>query len=265
MTNDEGTGMMTVAGEQLQVRTFRPPGAASDGPTLVLLHEALGSIAQWRDFPAALVEATGLPALLYDRCGFGGSQPLAAPRGRDYLAKEVDRLETLLQICKVSQPLLVGHSDGATLALQYAATFPGRPLAVISEAAHLFVEEETLAGIRAAVQRWQTTDLRQRLARYHGDKADAVFAAWTDTWLDPEFHAWNIEALMPRVTCPVLAIQGEDDEFGTARQLEAICAGVSGPCRSRLIATCGHIPHHQARSAVLAEMSAFIGDLPRPA
>lgn len=122
--------------------------------------------------------------------------------------RELLSLDDLLQSCGVKRPLLFGHSDGATLALLYAAAYPDRPLAVVSEAAHLFVEEETLSGILEAVQRWQNSDLRERLERYHGEKTESVFAAWAEAWLDPAFRNWNIEAQMKLIRCPVLAIQG---------------------------------------------------------
>lgn len=259
--------MVTAAGERLQVRLLRPLhlDPEDESPTLVLLHEALGCIAHWRDFPDALARATGLPVLLYDRCGFGGSQPLEVPRGMNYHEREVESLHGLLDVCAVKRPILVGHSDGATVALLYAATFPQRPLAVISEAAHLFVEEETLAGIRAAVGLWHTTDFRDRLMRYQGEHTDRVFSAWTETWLDPEFRGWTVEARMHNLTCPVLAIQGEDDEFGTERQLLAICSTVAGPCRRRLIPACGHNPHREAGAKVLEEINDFLEELLRAA
>ncbi|AMV70452.1 alpha/beta hydrolase [Desulfuromonas carbonis] len=255
--------MMTVLAERLQVQWFRPQQAAGTAtqPTVVLLHEALGSIAQWRGFPQTLADATGLPVMAYDRCGFGGSQALMAPRGLDYLDRELASLDALLSACDIQRPLLFGHSDGATLALLYAAAFPERPLAVISEAAHLFVEEATLAGIRAVVQRWQNSDLCQRLSRYHGAKAETVFATWAETWLDPAFRSWNVEAQMAAVRCPVLALQGENDEFGTVRQLQAVVDGVGGRCRSCLLADCAHVPHRQAEAEVLAEVCDFLGEL----
>ena len=263
MDIEKHTFMIAAGGEMLQVCRFYPPGWKEDGaaPTLVLLHEALGSIGQWRDFPQALVAATGMPALVYDRCGFGGSQPLMSPRGEDFFDRELLSLDDLLQSCGIKRPLLFGHSDGATLALLYAAAYPDRPLAVVSEAAHLFVEEETLSGILEAVQRWQNGDLRERLERYHGEKTESVFAAWAEAWLDPAFRNWNIEAQMKLIRCPVLAIQGESDQFGTIRQLQAICAGVSGRCRSRLLTGCGHSPHRESRGEVLAETAAFIAEL----
>lgn len=248
---------VSVSGEELYVRQLTPEGVNDCLPTLILLHEALGSVALWRDFPEALVEETGLPALMYDRCGFGESQPLISPRQGEYLEQEVDCLRGLLEGFDIEHPLLVGHSDGGTLALLYAASYPDAVSAVICEAAHLFVEEITLDGIRKTVARWENSDLRQKLERYHGSKAESIFRLWVNTWLDPDFHDWNIEELMPRICCPVLALQGENDEFGTDRQLNAISSGISGTTRTRLLKSCGHVPHHQARHDVLAEMKSF--------
>jgi len=257
------TFFIDAGGQSLRVRTLE--GADGDQrratPTLIFLHDALGCIEQWRDFPAAMAEATGLPALLYDRCGSGGSAPLPGLRTANYLDEEVRCLAELLEVCGVSRPILVGHSDGATIALMYAAKFPQKPLAVISEAAHVFVEEVTLQGIRQAVVRYRETDLRARLKRYHGEKADALFAAWSETWLIPGFHDWSIVEQLSAIHCPVLALQGETDEYGTLAQLTAICEQVSGESHLRLLPDCGHVPHHQARSRVLDEMLIFLGDV----
>lgn len=261
MSIKDNTFKVTVAGEELNVRYLCPEGNDNARTTLVLLHEALGSVIQWRDFPEVLLDITGLPVLLYDRCGFGESQSLTEPRGLDYFEREVSSLELLLRACEVDKPILLGHSDGATIALLFAATYPERISAVISEAAHLYVEDETINGITEVVKRWETTDMRQKLERYHGKKAENVFRAWADTWLNPLFRDWTIEARMPEVTCPVLAIQGVDDEFGTEQQLQTISSRISGPCRSSVINACGHIPHHQARAAVLDEITAFLGDV----
>ena len=263
MKIEERTFMVAAGGEMLQVRRFWPFGSTENSAalTLVLLHEALGSIDQWRDFPQALVAATGIPVLAYDRCGFGGSQPLMTPRGDDFFDRELLSLDDLLQSCRIERPVLFGHSDGATIALLFAAVYPDRTVAVISEAAHLFVEEKTLTGIRETVQRWQNSDMRERLGRYHGEKVETVFSAWAEAWLDPAFRTWNIEKQMARIVCPVLALQGEDDEYGTRRQLDAIRTGVSGDSRIRLLPGCGHTPHREAKTEVLAETAAFIEKL----
>jgi pimeloyl-ACP methyl ester carboxylesterase len=244
----------------LQVMTLAPAGAVPGQPTLVLLHEGLGSIAQWRDFPQQLSMATGLAALVYDRVGHGGSDPLSAVRGAHYLHQEAEEsLPALLEACGITVPLLVGHSDGGTIALLYAANFPERPGGVVTEAAHVFVEEVTLTGIRAAVEAYESGDLRGRLARHHGERTGPMFRGWSDTWLSPGFRHWNIEAALPHIRCPILAIQGEDDEYATPAQVHAIVARVSGRAEALLLPGCGHTPHHQARERVLREIARFVG------
>ena len=250
-------------GRRLAVRLLLGPAAATEGavrPTLVFLHEGLGSIAQWRDFPAALCRRTGLPGLVYDRWGFGGSAPLPLPRPVDYLTREAERsLPAVLEACSVTRPLLVGHSDGGSIALLYAAAFPRQPVACITLAAHVFVEEVSLDGIRAAARAWREGDLRQRLERYHGAKTEAMFRGWTETWLRPDFRDWNMLGRLPAITCPLLVIQGEDDEYGTAAQVEAIVRGAGGPASPLMLPACGHQPHLQQHEAVLDAVADFIG------
>ena len=243
----------------LQVMTLAPAGAAAGRPTLVLLHDGLGSIAQWRDFPQQLVAATDLPALVYDRVGHGGSDPLSAARDVHYLFREAEEsLPAVLEACGITAPLLIGHSDGGTIALLYAALFPEQPSGVVTEAAHLFVEEVTLAGIRAAVEAYETGDLRERLARHHHERTGPLFRGWSDTWLSPEYRHWNIEDALPRIRCPILAIQGEDDEYATPAQVQAIAAGAPRRTKVLLLPGCGHAPHHQARERVLREITKFV-------
>jgi pimeloyl-ACP methyl ester carboxylesterase len=258
---EEHTCFVRAGGHNLRVMTISPGGTVQgDGATLVFLHEGLGSIGQWRDFPRLVAEETGVRALIFERYGFGGSDPLQEPRDARYLEREAHNvLPELLTACGVTAPILIGHSDGGTIALHFAARFPGLPRGVITEAAHVFVEEVTLAGIHAAVKTFETGGLREKLARFHGDRTDAMFRGWSDTWLLPEFRAWTMEDLLADICCPVLAIQGEQDEYGTAAQLQAICGWISGPVESLLLPDCGHIPHHQARETVLREMTRFIG------
>ena len=253
---------LIAAGHRLAARWLRPGATPASDHTLVFLHEGLGSIAQWRDFPAALVAATGLPGLVYERWGFGGSEPLVLPRPRDYLHREAEQaLPEVLAACGIERPVLIGHSDGGSIALLFAAAFPERPAACITEAAHVFVEEVTLAGIREAAALWETTDLKDRLARYHGDRTESVFRGWTETWLRPDFRDWDMTDRLPAITCPLLVIQGEDDEYGTPAQVEAIVAGSGGPAEALLVPDCGHAPHAQQRETVLAAMARFIGRL----
>lgn len=252
-----------VGGQRLHTKRIMPAGGgAADAPTLVFLHEGLGSIGQWRDFPAALVRATGLVALVYDRYGFGNSSPLLKERDELYLQREdISCLTAVLEHCDIQKPVLIGHSDGGTIALLYAASFPERPLGVIAEAAHVFVEEATQAGIREARQAFETGGLRGKLARYHGDKTDEMFYRWYDEWLLPAYGNWNVEAHLSSIRCPVLVIQGKDDEYGTVSQVESICGRVAGRAESVLIPACGHNPHLQARQIVLREMTRFIAGL----
>lgn len=230
-------------------------GRRAGATALVFLHEGLGSIRQWRDFPAALAEATGLPALIYDRWGYGGSDPLEGPRPASYLIDEARiALPEVLSACGVSDPVLVGHSDGGSIALIYSASHPAR--AVITEAAHVFVPEKALQSIRATEQSWP--ELQPRLERYHGANAEGMFFGWSGAWLSPEFRGFNIEALLPQISCPVLAVLGEQDEYCPPEQLEKIAAGTGGRARTLLIPGCGHAPHRQAREATLAAMTDFL-------
>ncbi len=259
------TFQLCAAGHRLHAERIEPDAVTPgmDGTTLVFLHEGLGSVGQWRDFPSLLSEKTGLPALVYDRWGYGNSEPFTLPRSTRYLHDEaLLSLPAVLDACGIASPILVGHSDGGSIALLYAATRPGGVCAVITEAAHVFVEDVTLAGIREAVNVYASTDLGRRLARYHGDKTDLVFRGWADTWLSADFRDWNIEDYLPAVRCPVLVIQGVDDEYGTPAQVDAIVRQVSGRAKPMLV-RCGHIPHAEAKEEVLEAMAGFIEELKR--
>jgi pimeloyl-ACP methyl ester carboxylesterase len=252
---------LLAGGLRLQARSILPPGTGltGPGPTLVFLHEALGSITQWRHFPAALAAATGLPALVYDRAGHGKSAPRPLPVPPGYLETEAwDRLPAVLAACGIEHPFLVGHSDGATIALLYAARCPESPVGVIAEAPHVYVEDAALRGIWRTLQAYETTPLRGRLRVHHGDQVDAVFRSWSDTWLSPAFRDWSMTGHLPSVTCPVLVIQGEDDEYATADQVRSVLEGVSGSARGLLLPGCAHVPHFQAREEVLGAMARFV-------
>ena len=230
-----------------------------DQPTLVFLHEGLGSIRQWRGVPEDLCQRVGLPGLVYERWGFGQSDQVILPRPTEYMSREAEQaLPEVLAACGTARPILVGHSDGGSIALLHAAAFPQQVLACLSIAAHVFVEDETIAGIREVAARWERGDLRQRLERYHGQNTEAMFRGWADTWLRPDFRDWNIEACLPKVRCPTLIIQGADDEHATLAQVEAIARGVSGPAETYVVPACGHSPHLEVREAVLARMAAFV-------
>ena len=244
---------VTAAGHSLEYEWID-----GDAPTLVFLHEGLGSIRQWRDFPAQVASATRCRALLYNRYGYGDSDVLAEPRVtvRFMHDEALVALPDLLAKLKVESPVLVGHSDGASIALVYAgAGHPVRGLALM--APHVFVEEMGLHSIERVKQQFETTDLPQRLARYHRDSR-RTFYLWNDAWLDPEFKAWNIEEYLPSIRAPVLAIQGLDDEYGTMVQLKSICENVQGPCERLELARCGHAPHRDQPEAVLEALARFV-------
>ncbi len=233
-------------------------GTRAEAPTLVFLHEGLGSAALWRDFPAKLAARTGCPAVTYSRYGYGKSDPISAPRGVDYMHVEaLEALPDLRSQLGLDNTILVGHSDGASIALIHAGAGRWPVRGLILEAPHVFVEEVSLASIAEAKTAYATTDLRQRLARYHDDP-DSAFRGWNDIWLDPAFRAWNIESALPGVTCPVLAIQGADDEYGSLAQIAAIERGIAGPFERLVLASCKHSPHRDQEAAVLDAMAGFI-------
>lgn len=228
-------------------------------PTIVFLHDSLGCIQLWRDFPNQLADATSCNLLVYDRQGYGASDAFG-PETRDssYLEKEADFLDALLAQLNIEQAILFGHSDGGSIAIIAAAKYPARISAVISEAAHLFVEEITLNGIREAVTAYEHTALKRRLERYHGTKTDAVFWAWAGTWLNEAYRDWNIEHFVQHITCPVLVIQGVQDEFGSMRQVTAITNHTAGHTESMILDDTGHNPHREKPEMVLQRCISFI-------
>lgn len=250
--------VIKAAGRSLAMQQLQPEGAPAR-PTLVFLHEGLGSIALWRDFPTRLCERLRLPGLVYDRWGHGQSEPLDRARDLRYLHDEAELfLPAVLETAGVVEPVLIGHSDGGTIALLYATRFPDRAAAVVTEAAHVFVEDLTVAGIQAAGRAFAESDLPVRLARYHGDRTDRLFRAWHDRWLSPDFRAWNIEAELATLTCPALVLQGAADQYGTPAQVEAIARAVAGPVETVLIPAVGHTPHQEAADEVLGLTATFL-------
>lgn len=231
------------------------------GPTLVFLHEGLGSIRQWRDFPERVARATGCRALVYDRYGYGNSDVLReAGVGPGFMHDgALKELPGLLKNLEIENPILVGHSDGASIALIYAASHPARGVAVL--APHVFVEEPGLRSIEAINAAFETSGLRERLGKYHRD-AGKTFHLWADAWLDPAFRRWNIEEYLPRIHCSVLAIQGEDDEYGSMAQLDAIARQAGGGCELLKLPACGHSPHKDQPEKVLQAVVGFIKRIP---
>ena len=229
-------------------------------PLIVFLHEGLGSAAMWRDFPAKLCEAIGARGLVYSRPGYGKSTPRSHDEkwSVDFMhvqAREV--LPALLEaIAPNVKPWLFGHSDGGSIALIHAALFTHNAAGVIVAAPHVFVEEISVTSIAQTRETYLQTDLRSKLARYHND-VDSAFWGWNDIWLNPAFLAWNIEALLPQITCPLLAIQGVNDEYGTMAQIDSIAQAVSQAQLVKL-ENCGHSPHRDQPQAVIDAVKKFI-------
>lgn len=230
-----------------------------DRPTIVFLHDSFGCIELWRNFPQKLAEATKCNIFIYDRLGYGKSSPMPThDRPTNYMELEAEILHDLLQKSGIDNAILFGHSDGATIALLTASKFPDRIKAVIVEAAHIFVEDVTLQGIYEAVESYKNTNLSERLAKYHGDKVETLFKAWAETWTKNDFRNWNIEHFLPNITCPLLFIQGEADEYGTLAQVEKTVNQVRGKTEKYIIPNVGHAPHKEASELVLDRTTKFI-------
>lgn len=250
-----------------------PPSAAARAP-IVFLHEGLGSVSMWRDFPKQVCEATGRAGLVYSRRGYGHSDAVPDVRGSgrlkpDYMHREArEVLPELLRRCDIEKPILLGHSDGGTIALLHAAQF--ETTACIVMAPHLFVEDISIAAISQAREAFQTGDLRERLAKYHAD-VNGAFWQWNDIWLSPEFRSFNIEQECQKITCPLLAIQGHDDPYGTMAQIDAL-NGVKATFSNQFghmplqnkrrlllkLEQCGHSPHRDQALAVVQSIAEFI-------
>jgi len=246
---------VTVDGRSLEVRRL---GAGWAGATpLVFLHEGLGSVELWREFPGMLSDATRRPAIVYSRAGYGWSDPVEAPRPLDFMDHEaLVVLPKLLARFGIVAPWLVGHSDGASIGLIHAGS--GHPVSgLVLIAPHVLVEDVTIAGIEEASRRFEEGALAERMLRYHRDPV-ATFTSWRDVWLSPRFRAWNIEGHLSAIRGPVLAVQGADDEFGTALQIRAIERGIAGDVDTLILPGCGHSPHLAQPAAVVGAVAEFV-------
>lgn len=254
MSAPNPSAFINVLGRRLEYRRI---AAAADGPTMVFLHEGLGSISQWRDFPDRIAEASGLPAIVYARYGHGQSDVLQQPHGVDFMHREaLESLPELLRQLGIERPILVGHSDGASIALIYAGS--AHPLrGLVAMAPHVFVEDISIAGITAAKRAFETTDLPQKLARHHRD-AGKTFYGWNEVWLAPAFRSWNIERFLPAISCPLLAIQGHEDEYGSMAQVDAIARQAGGPVEVLKLEQCGHSPHKDQAEKVAQAVAEFV-------
>jgi pimeloyl-ACP methyl ester carboxylesterase len=252
------TGHLRAAGQRLEF--LRLPGDGAAGrPTLVLLHEGLGSVAAWRGTPAAVAARTGCPVVVYSRHGYGASDPLTAPRARDFMQVEGrDVLPEVLRALEVDPRdlLPVGHSDGATIALEYlAAGHPARAAIVV--APHVVDEERTWRPIERLAAAWGRDGLRERLARHHLDP-DGAFRGWAEVWLSPAMRQWDLVARLAAIRCPILALQGEDDVYGSMAHVDALAAASGGPVTIERLAGCGHDPFREQPDRTLALCAAFV-------
>lgn len=258
--------MLVVNDSRLECRWI---GQAQSGqPVLVFLHEGLGSAAQWRDFPDRIAGALGLPALVYSRAGYGGSDPVSLPRPVDYLDREgCDHLPAVLDQAGIGKAILIGHSDGGTIALVAAGDEgrrqPSDPriLGVVAMAPHSFVEDLCVEAIAKVTDIWRQTDMRQKLARYHGDNVDCAFHGWNDTWLRPEFKNWHIRQFLAAIRVPVLVIQGEDDEYASLEQVTIVRDLVPGGAQTLVLPQCGHSPQKDQPDQVAQAITAFVNRL----
>ena len=254
------TGIVEAAGARLEY-AWRGPGP-DEAPTLVFLHEGLGCVSLWREFPARLSELTGLGAFVYSRQGYGNSDPIELPRPPDFMDYEACIvLPEVLRAAGISRYFLIGHSDGASISLIFAANRTSARdglLGLCLEAPHVFVEDVTVQSIAAIGESYHDGTLRQRLARHHGDNVDTAFWGWNRVWLDPRFRDWSITGSLNAIDVPVQVLQGCNDEYGTLAQIKAIEDGVSGPFQKSLIGESGHSAHRDQPDAVLAGMARFI-------
>lgn len=251
------SGFVTACGRNLEYQLI--PAHQINRPTLVLLHEGLGSVAMWRDFPSRLAAATGCRTLVYSRYGYGQSDVLQESFGTDFMHREArEALPELLAALNIESPVLVGHSDGASISLLHAGDGRFAVAGLVVMAPHCFVEDISIRSIEAAKRAFETTDLPDRLAKYHRD-ASRTFYGWNDIWLNPEFRQWNIEDCLAGICCPILAIQGVDDEYGTMAQIEAIAAQAAASPDVELLklADCRHSPHRDQTAAVIEAIGRF--------
>lgn len=245
-----------VAGARVEYEWIGAP--AEGAPAVVFLHEGLGSRSAWRRFPARVAGATGAAVLVFSRSGYGESSPRPGPWLPSFMHDEARRLAALLEALQVRQPILFGHSDGASIAILYAADHPADVHALVLEAPHVFVEEETVRSIRSLRDAYASSGFRERWRRTQGAHADETFAAWTDVWLGAPFREWSIRDRLADVRAPALVLQGEDDEYGTLAQVEAIRSGVVGPVETLVLPACGHAPHRDRPEETLEAVRRFV-------
>jgi pimeloyl-ACP methyl ester carboxylesterase len=250
---------INIAGRLHETTIVRPKQQLTTGTAYLLLHEGLGCVELWKGFPELLANASGCDVVAYSRGGYGKSSPVELPRSLDYMTEEAEVwLPQLIQQLNYERIILVGHSDGGSIALIYAGTSnDGKLAGVITLAAHVFNEPICVAGIQQAKQAYQQGKLRQGLALYHGDNVDCAFWGWNDVWLNPAFLNFNIEAYLNNIQVPLLVVQGEDDEYGTLAQVESIVLQAGGYAEALVIPSCKHSIHRQASDQLILAICKF--------
>lgn len=251
-------GVLTIAGGRVE---FARISAMSDNQTtLVFLHEGLGCIALWREFPAKLAALTGCEAFVFSRFGYGGSDPCPLPRPVSFMHDEgLTVFPQIIKQASIDDYIIIGHSDGGSIALIHAGGSASKGLrGVITEAAHVSCEPFNIEAIKQAKENYIKNDLRKKLKKYHGPNIDTAFWGWNDAWLHPDFTHWNIEEFLPRIRVPVLAIQGENDNYGTPAQVDAIVQQAGAGAETLMLSGCGHAPHRDRENTVLDAMGQFI-------
>jgi pimeloyl-ACP methyl ester carboxylesterase len=235
----------------------------SEKPDLVFLHEGLGCVELWRDFPHALCQKLSMRGLIYSRAGYGKSDPCELPRPVTYMHHEaIEILPQVLDAAGIESAILIGHSDGGSIVLIHAGTMVrSRVKAIVTLAAHVFSEKEVQATFSAAFSSYQSGNLRERLKKYHGENVDHAFYGWHGAWTLPEFKSWNLEEFLPAINVPALIIQGANDEYGTISQVDAIIRGIGSNAISHMIPDCGHSPHLQQRRITTDVVCNFIEQL----
>lgn len=255
-----------LCGRNLAFEVLDIPASDHAKPPLVLLHEGLGCVAFWRKWPQALAQATGSRVIAWSRAGYGASDPYPDARTARYLHEEGEiALPAMLKALHIEKPVLIGHSDGGSIALVFAGAYPDALRGAVVMAPHHCVEAVTLAGLKQARQLWETSDWADKLARYHLRPRE-VWHDWNDTWLRPEFANWSIGEYLPQIRVPVLAIQGYDDEFATMHQIDDIAANAPTPDQVQLLKLerCGHSPHRDQEAAVQRAILDFLKLLEHP-
>ena len=252
---------LEVFGSRLELCWHGP--TPEEAPTLVFLHEGLGCVEMWRDFPAKLAEATNCGAMVYSRLGYGRSDPCELPRPIRFMHHEgLTVLPKILEVAGIRECILVGHSDGGSIAIVYAGGTQADPVrGLITEAAHVFCEEITVRSIEEAKTVYEWNDLRQKLMKYHGSNTHCAFWGWNGVWLDPDFMNWNIEEYLPGIRVPMLVIQGADDEYGTRAQVDAISRQAGADAEVKILPDCGHSPHKDQTEKTFEAMKAFISKI----